>query len=218
MTSRLRALIRSVGVATVATAGLTIGAVTAAAHSNLVESNPADGDVVAELPSEVVLTFSDDVQPDYTEVAVLYDGATVDAGEPVSAGADVTQPLVPLPAGTSTADVTVSFRIVSADGHPVDGTFTFSVESPPSATPTEDTGTEAPRETGSPESEPADDATPVATAGASSDDDSTSATSTGTLVAIGVAVAAVILVGGLAARRRLRRDGPDQGPLEGPTI
>lgn len=203
MTSRLRALLRIAGIATIATVGLTLGAATAAAHSSLVESSPADGDTVAELPAEVVLTFSDKVQTGYTEVAVLYDDVPLGAGEPMTDGDTVTQMLGSLPADATAGDVTVSFRIVSADGHPVDGTFTFTVEPADSGTPTDDSAQ--------------DSGTAAPAAGAGSDDGSTSETPTGTLVAIGVAVAAVIAVAGVAARRRLRRDGADEDSLEGPT-
>src|SRR5699024_9670561 len=128
MTLRIRALIGSACVATLATAGLTLGAVSASAHSNLIDSSPAEGEIVAEAPEELALTFSDGVQDGYTEVAVQYDGATMELDDPVTDADTVTQSLPPLPADDPTVDATVSFRIVSADGHPVDGTFAFTID------------------------------------------------------------------------------------------
>lgn len=199
MTLRLRALVRLVCVATVATAGLTLGAAAASAHSDLVESNPGDGELVLEIPPEVVLTFSGGVQPEYTEVGVLYDGVSVDVADPVTDGNEVRQPLEPLPADVTSADVTISFRIVSADGHPVDGTLTFVADATATVEQTEDPGPS-----------PDDDSTPAAAD--TSDDGSTSDTSTGTLVAIGAAVAVVIVVAGFEVRRRARRGRPEEGP------
>lgn len=227
MTLRQRALIRPIVVAAVAAAGLTLGATTASAHSNLIESSPADGAVLPALPEEVVLTFSGDVQPDYTEIAVQYDGATIDGAEPVTDGDTVTQSLEPLRARIAVSDVTVSFRIISADGHPVDGVVSFTVDAnlaaePTTTNPTTDPPTDP---TAEPSDQPGsadeerdgstDDTTPASSAGA--DDDSTSGTSTGTLVAIGAVVAAVIVAAGLEIRRRARRDRSGDGPVEGPT-
>lgn len=219
MTLRLRALIGSACVATLAAASLTLGAVSASAHSNLIDTNPGEGEIVAELPEEVVMTFSDGVQDGYTEVAVQYDGATMEVGDPVTDGDTVTQPLAPLPADQATVDATVSFRIVSADGHPVDGTFTFTIdtalsEAPEGSESGSGTSDEDAATTGdaAQEEESTDDATPVATSG---DEDSDS--STGMLVAIMAAVLVVLLIAGFELRRRARRNNADNDQAQDST-
>ncbi|HLV57755.1 MAG TPA: copper resistance CopC family protein [Natronosporangium sp.] len=105
----------------------------AAAHNRLVDSDPAAGATLAEPPQRVELVFAERLNPSYTTVAV-----TDAAGQSVeTTGPDVdgTRCVVtfpqPLPAGT----YTVAFRVVSRDGHPVQDSFQFTVESGPDASP-----------------------------------------------------------------------------------
>jgi copper transport protein len=97
----------------------------AAAHASLVSVDPADGARLDESPDAVTLTFSEDVSVGLGGVRVL-DGE----GEPVQDGAAradgevVTVDLRPdLPAGT----YVVSYRVTSADGHPIRGGSVFGV-------------------------------------------------------------------------------------------
>ena len=71
------------------------------------------------------LEFSDAPQSLGTEVAVTGpDGTTATDGAPEIAGSTVTQQLAGgLPAGT----YTVEWRVASADGHPLTGSFAFDV-------------------------------------------------------------------------------------------
>lgn len=104
--------------------GVVLTAVPAQAHDGLLGVTPADGASVAESPAAVVLEFGDDIQQLGSAVVVRgEDGTIVSSGPLGVAGPTVTQPLVPL-----TADGTyqVSFRVVSADGHPVSGSTTFT--------------------------------------------------------------------------------------------
>ena len=89
----------------------------ALAHTELVSSDPADGTVLATAPSGVVLTFDEDV----LEAAVTISDArssVVSSPNPVVAGSIVT---VPWPSGLPDGSYAVNFRVVSMDGHPVDG-------------------------------------------------------------------------------------------------
>ena len=100
----------------------------ALAHDALLGSEPADGAVLTEAPSQIVLTFSDAQAGVGSEVAVVGpDGAVWSDGPVQVSEAVVTQPLRPdMPEGV----YTVTFRSVAGDGHPVSGTFTFSVDLP----------------------------------------------------------------------------------------
>ena len=97
----------------------------AAAHASLVAIDPADGARLDESPEEVRLTFSERVSVDLGGVRVLdaagdpvQDGAARAEGEVVAVG------LRPdLPDGT----YVVTYRVVSADGHPVRGGSVFGV-------------------------------------------------------------------------------------------
>ncbi|MDG4767480.1 copper resistance protein CopC [Solwaraspora sp. WMMD406] len=107
----------------------------ASAHAVLVSTSPLLDSVVPNAPAEVVLTFSESVRqvPDRVRV-IAPDGQRADQGEPVFNGAVVT---IPLGERTPRGTYLVSYRVISADGHPVSGGFTFSVGAP-SAVPTDD--------------------------------------------------------------------------------
>lgn len=111
----------------------------ASAHAVLSSSSPAASSVVPNGPSEVVLTFSESVRkvPDKVRV-IAPDGSRADRGEPSFAGAVVTIPVDPA-AGRGT--YLVSFRVISADSHPVSGAFTYSVGAP--STPPVDSGNDS---------------------------------------------------------------------------
>ena len=103
-----------------------------ALHARLASSAPKDGATV-ETAEEVVLTFNEDVNPDFVAVKVSGPEGSETAGKPVVDGTAVTQALAAdLPAGKHT----VTYRVVSTDGHPVSGTVTFtSTTAPASASP-----------------------------------------------------------------------------------
>ncbi|WP_433118346.1 copper resistance CopC/CopD family protein [Micromonospora sp. CA-246542] len=111
----------------------------ASAHAVLSSSSPAASSVVPNGPSEVVLTFSESVRkvPDKVRV-IAPDGSRADRGEPSFAGSVVTIPVDPA-AGRGT--YLVSFRVISADSHPVSGAFTYSVGAP--STPPVDSGNDS---------------------------------------------------------------------------
>ncbi|MDX2270361.1 MAG: copper resistance protein CopC [Cyanobacteriota bacterium] len=95
----------------------------ALAHAALRHTQPADQEVLVNSPPEVVLHFNETVE--VTQLRVLNAaGETVVQGSPVVAGEQATVSLqTDLPRGL----YTVSWRAISADGHPVRGGFVFSV-------------------------------------------------------------------------------------------
>jgi copper transport protein len=102
----------------------------AAAHATLVGSTPANGTVLPVAPEEVRLSFSEPVQP--VGAAVLGpDGDRADDGT-MRRPNDTTVVLrlpglrVRAPSGT----YTVTWRVISADTHPVGGALTFSIGVP----------------------------------------------------------------------------------------
>jgi len=102
---------------------------TAAAHSDVKSVDPVDGSVLSAAPDSVVLTFTADVLPDFTQVVTTCDGSALDLPPAVTAGNTVTQPIGPGARGACT----LVFRIVSADSHPIAGQTTFTVNAPPAA-------------------------------------------------------------------------------------
>lgn len=107
----------------------------ASAHAVLVGTSPAQGSVVANAPTQVVLTFTEGVSPIEGKVRVIApDGSRADSGGPRTAG---TQLIIPLRPGGARGTYVVSFRVISADSHPVGGAFSYSVGAPsPGGPPT----------------------------------------------------------------------------------
>ena len=109
---------------------------TASAHNALVSTSPGDGKTVAEPPASIVLTFNEPAIKTGTKVLVTGpEGASAVAGDPQLVDNTVEQELAPeLPAG----EYEVEWRVTSADGHPINGRFTFTVRrgTVPDASPT----------------------------------------------------------------------------------
>jgi copper transport protein len=112
-----------------------LGASPASAHAALVATDPTANTIVPAAPNKVTLTFSESVQlvPGKTQV-LAPDGTRADQGDPTVDGATLT---IPLRAGGGKGTYLVSYRVISADSHPVGGSITYSViaaSNPPAAT------------------------------------------------------------------------------------
>ena len=96
----------------------------AAAHADLLESVPAQGQILQTAPEEIALSFTEPVDASFGAVRVFdSDSNEVDAGEVKTRNNLVTLPLDDLPNGS----YVVTFRVTSRDAHPVSGAFTFQV-------------------------------------------------------------------------------------------
>lgn len=128
-TSPPRSLIRLAAAALVAAAlALAAPATAASAHDELLGADPSPDATVAELPASITLTFSGILldEPGATEIAVTdAGGASLVSGDPVLDGTRVTQELD----GAASGAVTVLWKVVSSDGHPVSGEYAFTVGS-----------------------------------------------------------------------------------------
>jgi copper transport protein len=108
----------------------------ASAHAALESTTPTEGAVLARPPGRVLLRFGEAVRLPPSAVEVYdHDLREVDRGRPghlTGRGDVVGVRLAPhLPAGT----YTVTYRVISADSHPVSGGFRFSVGHPSAAAP-----------------------------------------------------------------------------------
>ena len=108
---------------------LVAGTSAARAHASLIRSEPVDRAVIAGPPPAVTLTFNEPVSPlvfrllgpagEVTELkGIRANGATI---------------RVSLPVGLSRGTHLLSWRVISADSHPVGGAVTFSVGQPTAA-------------------------------------------------------------------------------------
>lgn len=98
----------------------------AAAHSNRVETNPPDGATLQTLPAEATVTF--DEAPKTADVVLAKPDGKVDKLKTEVAGSTIK---AQLPADGPRGVYTLSYRVVSADGHPVSGSVTFGVTTGP---------------------------------------------------------------------------------------
>ena len=94
------------------------------AHSGLTRSKPAAGSTVSPAPREVVLTFTETLEPAFSSVEVRdAKGAAVESGK---ASVERTQMRVALKA-LAPGLYKVIWRVLSVDTHRSQGTFTFRV-------------------------------------------------------------------------------------------
>lgn len=93
-------------------------------HAALVQASPAPGSVLQQAPDAVLLTFSEPVS--VTHVGLLGpDGRALAA----SAQGDGASVRVAVPPQVARGTYLLSWRIVSADGHPVGGTLDYAIGS-----------------------------------------------------------------------------------------
>lgn len=201
----------AVGVTTLivaSTTGLSGLVVPAAAHDVLVSASPEEGSTVAQPPATVELTFDNAVQSEFAQVVVLdANERPYQQGEPAVAGPTVTQRVGELPNGT----YTVAYRIVSSDGHPVSGDYTFTVAAagggaagPPDATGTPST---TPSAAATSPPTPTSGSTPASAA----QDEGLSGTAITLVVGAAAVVVAVIAFVAAGGRRRGSPSDPPTG-------
>jgi copper transport protein len=99
-------------------------------HATLLSSEPTKDSTVTTSPTRIYLVFSEEVEPSLGRIRLVGPGGQVVAlqstGDPRNVSALVAPVTTPLAAGTWR----VEWRIVSEDGHPIDGDFTFAVGAP----------------------------------------------------------------------------------------
>ncbi|GLW28489.1 copper resistance CopC/CopD family protein [Actinoplanes regularis] len=98
------------------------------AHAATVGSSPAPGSVVGSSPTEVTVTFSEAVSPVSGHVQVVAPDGERISGLATARGAVLHIPVrsAKHPLGT----YLISYRVISADSHPIGGAITFSVGAP----------------------------------------------------------------------------------------
>jgi methionine-rich copper-binding protein CopC len=198
-------------VALFAVVGLLVLAVGPAfAHSNLKSVSPPNGSVLDAAPEKIVLTFTAKVLPDFTQVAVNCEGKDLtDLPKPTTVDDTVRQPIGAAASGACT----LTFRIVSADSHPISGqsTFTVNAPAPSSAAPSAEASASA---TTAPSTTPSTSPTPATSATASASDTAAtepgegaqgSSTLTSTALLVLLAAALLGLFAWLARGRRSQR-------------
>ena len=97
------------------------------AHSHFGESNPADGEVITEPLHEIVLEFDGKIeQGSYIDVTTT-SGQVIELQETIIGEGTLTGTVAePLP----NDEYQVNWSIISVDGHPLEGDFSFTVNAP----------------------------------------------------------------------------------------
>lgn len=115
------------GVALVAAIVALVAPAAASAHASLSKTSPSASATLTQPPAQVSLTYSEPIEPRFAIVSVTdAAGKQVTAGPPNGPPGDpatIDTPLRAVPSGW----YLVYWRVVSADGHPVRGAFTFAV-------------------------------------------------------------------------------------------
>ena len=137
-------------------------AMPAAAHTGFESSSPADGDTIDEAVSEISLTFAGEATPAGDGFVVLDPNGVIRTPDEIVSNDNLTWTLLfdePLADGV----VGVRWMVAAPDAHPIEGSFSFTVNAPaltPEATATSPTEPQT-TETDEVASAPADSETPA---------------------------------------------------------
>jgi len=97
------------------------------AHAVLLDSSPKPGEMLMQPPSEVVANFNEGVGPIFFKVL---DVKGQPVGDPGEIRLDGTKLILPLGASLPNGTYVLTYRVISADTHPVGATFGFSIGEP----------------------------------------------------------------------------------------
>jgi hypothetical protein len=104
---------------------LTLLAIPASAHDSLIDSEPGPGEVLTQIPDDIVLHYSGEISELGVQLVVTGpEGRDVVQGTPDVQGTAVTQNLAE---ELADGDYEAVWRVTSADGHPISGTLSFTI-------------------------------------------------------------------------------------------
>jgi methionine-rich copper-binding protein CopC len=103
----------------------------AAAHAALATSSPVDGTQLGRMPGAVSITLNEKVRTPAFLVLTDERDARVNSDQ-VQIGSDGKTVISEVPTDADPGDYSMSYRVVSEDGHPVTGTIRFTVDQPSS--------------------------------------------------------------------------------------
>ncbi len=106
---------------------IVVGVAPAGAHAELESSDPNDGSTLSSAPAAISFVFGEEIRPEGDAVTLTDVEADrrLEVG-PVEVEGDTVS--VAWPPASPAGEFRAAYRVVSADGHPIDGTITFTVE------------------------------------------------------------------------------------------
>ncbi|MBO2942963.1 copper resistance protein CopC [Paenibacillus sp. F411] len=112
------------------------------AHSKLTASEPAAGSDVNDVVSELVLTFNENIDPKLSSLTITNAEGQSSALSAVTVTGQEMKAVLEnaLPSGT----YEVQWKIISADGHPIQDKYSFTVTAPEKAADSSENATEQP--------------------------------------------------------------------------
>ena len=126
-------LLATLALAISLTAAAMAGAGVASAHATRLATDPVENSELTKAPEKVSATFNEALQQSFAAMTVVGpDGNLWSTGDPHVDGAVVSVGVRPLgPSGT----YTVNYRVTSADGHVVSGSWSFKLTVSGTGTP-----------------------------------------------------------------------------------
>lgn len=113
---------------------LLLSSAAVSAHTALEASSPADGEVMTEEPQEIILEFNTGLEEASSFTVENAEGEEIPFGIALEE-----QKMIGTP-GSAMADgeYTVNWKIIGADGHPIEGTYAFTVKKEGELVPSEE--------------------------------------------------------------------------------
>ncbi|NGM12483.1 copper resistance protein CopC [Verrucosispora sp. CWR15] len=180
--------------AALAATALLLGPVSPAyAHNVLRKATPAQDAELKKAPTRITLEFLQKLNPSFTTITLSdADKQQVTTGEPEVSG---TKGTVTVDTPLANGVYTVAYRVVSKDGHPVQGSYKFTVADPtataePSPSPV--ASEPAPTPSATPSAEPTASTSPAASG--SADGPGTTALLAGGGIVLALMAAAAVLL------------------------
>ena len=174
-----------------------LGLAPAAAHDEVLSTSPEQNAVLESAPEQIELSYSGEIMDIGHQVLVTGpEGQSVTEGPLERDGSQVVQPLAET--GSEEGTYQVVWRVVSSDGHPIEGTYTYQVGDGA------DTTTAAPSLSSTPTDAPTDGSDSSAQAqdaAAQEDSGGLSGWAVGATVVV-LALAVIGLLGLMSRRRR----------------
>ncbi|MEX5265239.1 copper resistance protein CopC [Kocuria sp. CPCC 205231] len=175
-----------------------LGLAPAAAHDEVLTTFPEQDAVLETAPEQIELTYSGEIMDIGHQVLVTdSQGQSVTEGPLERAGAQVVQPLSDTGAQDETYQVV--WRVVSSDGHPIEGTYTYDVGDGA------DTTTPAPSLSGTPTEAPAESSESSAQAQDAAARENPGGVVPGWILGAAVGALALAVIGVLSVMSRRRK-------------
>lgn len=100
----------------------------ALAHAHLKLEQPAADATISPAPKMLTLTFSEGIEPNFSAIKITGpDNATVKTGKLKLDPSNNTQVNLPIEGALGAGKYTVSWQVVSVDGHKTKGQYSFTV-------------------------------------------------------------------------------------------